>query len=102
MTVEELIDAILDGVADNDIDKLNAAIKQRREMKNNRKILFMSIGDTVVFNEQANPKYLQGNKATVAKVNKTTVTVNMEENYQLRKYSGSKNVRCPISIVDKV
>ena len=101
-TLEEIIDAILDGVVDNDMDKLNSAIKQRKEIKNSRKILFISVGDSVGFNSQANPKYLQGKVALVTKVNKSTVTVDMPEDYSLRKYSGSRGVRCPISIVDKI
>lgn len=102
ITFEELIDGILNGVADDDLDKLNLAIKQRRELRNSKKILFISPGDKVRFNLQANPKYLQGHTAIVKKVNNTTVSVDLPDDYSLRKYRGSKNVRCPISIVDKV
>jgi hypothetical protein len=103
ITFEQLVDAILEGVADDNVDALSAAIISRREIKNSKKILFISPGDTVKFNAQASPKYLRGHTATVTKVNKTTVTVDIPEDaWGARKYCGAKNIRTPISIVDKV
>ena len=102
ITFEQLVDAILDGVADDNIDSLTAAIKQRREVANGRKLLFINPGDKVVFNRSARPKYLQGIEAKVTKVNKTTVTVDIPEDaWGAKKFRGT-NVRTPISIVDRV
>lgn len=103
ITFEQLVDAILDGVADDNIDSLTEAIRQRKEVANGRKLLFINPGDTVIFNRAARPKYLQGIEVKVTKVNKTTVSVDIPEDaWGARKFRGSKNVRTPISIVDKV
>ena len=103
ITFEQLVDSILDGVADDNIDALNGAIEQRRKLKDNRKMLFIAPGDIVRFNRQARPKYLQGHTATVTKVNKTTVLVDIPNDaWGTKKYCGAKNIRTPISIVDKV
>jgi len=103
ITFEQLVDAIFDGVADNNIDSLTEAIKTRREIKDSRKILLINPGDMVMFNKHARPKYLQGIKAKVTKTNRTTVDVTISEDaWGARKYRGSSGIRTPITIVDKV
>jgi len=103
ITFEQLVEAILNGVADDNIDSLSAAIKKRREIKNSTKMFMINPGDKVIFNRSANPKYLQGITATVTKINKTTVSVDIPDDaWGARKYRGSKGVRTPISIVDKL
>lgn len=102
LTFEEVVDAILNGVCDDHLDKLTSTIKKRRELQNEKKILFIAPGDKVRFNDFANPKYLRGHVVIVKKVNQSTVTVDMPDDYSLKRFRGSVGVRCPISIVDKV
>lgn len=102
ITFEQLVDSILDGVADDNIETLSAAIKKRRKIQNSRKILFIAPGDTVRFNGTTRPKYLQGIKAKVVRNNKTTITVFVPEDaWGTRKYRGTE-VRVPAGLVDKV
>lgn len=100
---DPVLDVIVSGSVDSHLDTIMDAVKLRREQINNSKILFLNIGDTVKFNSQASPKYLRGIEATISKINRTTVNVNIsEDTWGARRYRGAKNVRTPIAIIDKV
>lgn len=97
-------DAILDQILVSDEDqlsKINTAVKQRREILQARVMDAIKINDIVVMNDKTRPKYLQGCFAKVKKVNKTTVGLEMLPGYtqQARKY-GKGTFRCPISLVN--
>ena len=99
---EYFVEAILDGDTDSFLGAISAAIKERKESLNNRKILFINIGDTVRFNKSTRPKYLQGLEATVVKVNQKSVVVKIKDaDGRARRY-GYGEFRTPISLVDKV
>jgi len=102
-SVEEVVSRITSGVVDNHLDVIIDAVKMRRKQISDAKILLVKPGDVVVFNSDASPKYLRGQKATVRKVNSKTVSVDIPEDaWGARRYRGAKNVRTPMSIVDVV
>jgi hypothetical protein len=100
---EFFVEAIIDGDCDSFIDAISGAIKRRREIKNETKILFISPGDTVRFNSQTRPQYLQGLLADVVKVNKKRVVVKVQEGgrAKARKF-GYGEFTTPVSLVEKV
>lgn len=98
----ELISAIMVGQYDADLSAIREAIRMREGTLVQASALGIKAGDTVAFNDQANPKYLKGIKAVVVKKNPKSVVVNIEENFLARKFSGSRNVRCPLAIVEVV
>jgi len=103
VSTDIIINTIVSGNVDAALDSINNAIRLRRKTLDQSKGLFMNIGDTIVFNTHASPKYLQGQTAIVKKVNEKTVVVDIPEDaVGARRYRGAKNIRCPFSIVDKV
>lgn len=102
-TTDEIISTIVSGHVDASLEVIVKAIRMRRENLNDSKVLLLKPGDEVRFNTQANPKYLEGITATVKKVNRKTVNVDIPDNaYGARKFRGARDVRTPIAIVDKV
>lgn len=100
---EFFVEAIIDGDCDSFLDAISGAIKRRREIKNETKMLFINPGDIVRFNSQTRPKYLAGTEATVTKVNQKRIVVKINEDFKFkaRKY-GYGEFTTPISLVDKV
>lgn len=56
------------------------------------------VGDTVVFNSKARPKYLQGTQATVTKINEKTVVVSIGP--EGGRFANQDGVLAPKGIVD--
>ena len=101
ISFEEFIIGIINGAADENLDTINSAIKSRQKILNSRKMFLFNPGDIVMFNRNTRPKYLQGQKAKVVKINRTTVTVFVSEDaWGTRKYRGTE-VRVPFNLVDK-
>jgi len=97
-----IIEQIMLGAVDDMLDSVTSAVKARKEILNEGKLLSLVPGDIVVFNNTARPKYLQGIEARVIKVNRKTVVVTIpENNFLARKYRGIETY-CPIELVDKV
>jgi hypothetical protein len=88
ITIEEIIDAILNGDLDEHRSAITNAMRERRGVLETRKGFLMKVGDTVRFNIHARPTYLQGLTGEVLKVNAKSAT--------------GSTPRCPLAIIDKV
>ena len=99
LTAPDIALAILDGKFDGDLDALSNAIRERRKVADNLKGLFLRAGDRVQFNDKVRPKYLQGVKATVVRVNKTRAVIKLDD--PTGRY-GTGNTTAPYAIIDKV
>ena len=102
MFVEQIVDGIIDGEFEREeLNKIIKAIKTRRGIEDTMKTARFSKGDYATFNSRSNPAYLCGSEVSVVKVNKKTVAVDFPYEDHLRGYSGAKNVKVPISMLDK-
>jgi hypothetical protein len=98
----DVLDTIL--VADEtQLNQIQQAVKQRKEIVMSRVISSLTKGDKVRFNDKIRPKYLVGLEATVEKINQKTVGVKVIDNDKTaaRKF-GYGVVRCPISLIESI
>lgn len=102
MNEREILDAIVNGDVDEGMENISNALRNRRKALEARKRLDFSVGDRVVFNRQARPQYLRGIGAEVVGLNPQTIVLNVDTDLRARRFSGSKSVKCPVAIVDKV
>jgi len=99
---EIIVNVIIDGDADTFLDSIAGAIKKRREAINSKKMFMLSPGDTVMFNSQTRPKYLQGLEATVVRCNQKRVVVKIKDaDSRARKYAYGE-FTTPVSLVEKI
>ena len=100
--MNQLRQDILTGKYDDQLDQLKDAIQQRRRIarqtSNAVKFGNFSPGDKVVFNDQARPKYLQGETATVVKLKRTKIEIRLDR--QAGKFPANVPITTPVSIVD--
>lgn len=110
MTGSELIAKIIGGEYDADLSLLLQAVTLRNNVKGIvaaapihnsvvKSIRDFKVGGKVVFNENANPKYLEGCVATIVKTNRTRVVIKLDA--PVGRFSTTP-IRCPISIIEKV
>ena len=59
----------------------------------------LRVGDRVQFNSHARPHYIQGELATITALNRKRVTINLDR--PVGRF-GQNNIRCPITIIDKI
>lgn len=97
----KVIELILDGAFDGEESILYDAIKERGKQIEARKAFTFKVGDTVIFNEKARPKYLFENevKGVIKKINRTTAVVKLGDD--AGRFAGGEP-RCPLAIIDKV
>lgn len=88
------------GDLDDILDMLTTTIKERQTFLGHKAFHTLSIGDKVVFNDQARPKYLKGALATITGKKRTNVTVEFDEG--VGKFRAGVNITSPISIFDLV
>lgn len=98
--IPELFEAIADGSLDAHRDAIYERFRRRDSMQRMEKVAAFAPGDTVVFNDKVRPAYLKGVKATVVKVNQTSVSVRIDNPLQAGRYGGI--TKCPVNLVDKV
>jgi hypothetical protein len=95
ITFAQIKTAILTGELDADLDNIKTAMATRREML---QVAFkggLSVGDKVTFAENCRPVYMRGLKATIIKINRERVVVDLD------RPAGRfhKNITCPVSIL---
>lgn len=99
-----IVGLVASGFFDGAEDLLYDAIKRRRKVVETLKTQELQPGDTVSFNGQARPKYLQnGVLATVKEVYTTGVLLVMPDviaGDTGGRFEG-REVRCPAAIIDK-
>jgi hypothetical protein len=97
MNYNEIMLSIMTGEQDEWLDNIAALVHNRkREMA--PKIWEFQVGDIVKFNDNTNPKYLRGQNATVRKINRTKIVVDLD----CRQGRFFKNITVPLTLVDKV
>jgi len=104
VSTDKIVSTIIDGHVDASLDGISAAIKQRREAINSKKMFLLNPGDTVKFNRQTRPKYLQALEAEIVRVNQKRVVVRFTDEdakRQARKYAYGE-FTTPVSLVEKV
>lgn len=87
----------MNGEYDEYLDNMIEIVKQRRAAKSPQ-IWEFQVGDVVKFNDNTNPKYLRGVSATVKKINRTKIVVDLD----CRQGRFFHNVTVPLTLVDKV
>lgn len=102
MSINTVVEAIISGDYDDDLNRIATAIHDRRDIVSRMKTSTISVGDKVKFNDRISPKYLIGNVVTVKKVNKKTVVCDFDVDAEFGRFSGAKNVRVPTSTIDVV
>ena len=90
-------DGIVSGYYDENLDYLISALQNRKKAINNAKIYILQVGDRVKM-INTNPKYLNGQMATVKKINRTKVVIDLD-NRCSRFYT---NISTPLSMIEKV
>ena len=95
-----ILDQIKRGDYDDILDVLFVSIRERETLLGHKAFHTLNIGDKVVFNDQARPKYLQGALATITGKKKTRVTVEFDES--VGKFRAGSPITSPISIFDLV
>ncbi len=93
MQLNNIINAIANGSLDTDFDAIRRAIKARETLLAGLTIAALAPGDTVVI-QNTRPTYLNGQQATVEKVNDKTVTVRFADPIAARRF-GNGRVRVP-------
>lgn len=97
----DILDAIVDGEFDDDLDGVIEAVQIRRNTLNERKRLEFKVGDTVRFNASASPKYLNGVLATVTEKGRgKKVTVELDEH--AGRFMAGSPIGAPVAILEVV
>ncbi len=95
-----ITDAIQRGDFDHELPSFIAAVEARQRVLGHKAFHTLNIGDKVVFNDKANPKYLQGVEAIITGKKKTRVTVEFAES--VGRFHAGVEITSPISIFDLV
>lgn len=93
--IDITIGLIHSGAIDSELNKLVRSINNRRDILKHEKAQTFRVGGRVKM-IGGRPKYLNGARGTITKVNRTTVTVDLDHPCG-RFY---RNIRCPFSLVD--
>ena len=96
MNIEELNYTLLSGEADEFLDSIVKAVKIRKDALKPQ-IWEFQVGDKVkIIN--ANPKYLNGSTATIKKVNRTKVVIDLDA----PNGKFSHNITTPLGMLEKI
>jgi len=97
---DEVLAAIAIGAHDDRIEEIADAVRDR--IKKLAKLRFdeLEVGDEVVFNGKARPKYLQGARARVTKKKQSKVVVELYE--RQGRFPADSPITTPVEIVTKV
>lgn len=95
MELKAVIKFILDTETESDIDAIRNAIQARKQRDAIALRCSLKVGDVVWFNEKTKPRYMVGQKATVKKINRERVVVDLVQ----RTARFSTNVNVPLSLL---
>lgn len=96
------IDLLLAVSQETDVNKLrqiNAAVHDRIRALAQIKGSSIVIGDNIKFSDTINPSYLRGLTAKVVGVNRKSVSVSCPLDSRYGRFSGSKAVRVPMTLI---
>ena len=91
-----IVNPILNGEVDETLDQIIQAVKMRKDQLK-PSIWEFQVGDRVRL-VNTNPKYLNGAMATVKKVNRTKIVIDLDA----PQGRFSKNISTPLGMVEKV
>lgn len=91
---------IILGNYDSELDILSQAIATRKASAVKQMVGALRPGDEVRFSSFIRPRYLEGKTATIVKINRQSVVVNCPADPTYGRFNGSKNVRCPNSLIE--
>jgi len=100
ITVEDIIVEIKNGAFDDALTDITDSVKTRTKILAALNARSLSIGDEVTFSDAISPKYLRGLTATVVKINQKTIVVDCPSDYRYGRFSGSKKVKCPNTLIE--
>ena len=78
MQLDDIIQALEDGIADGEEKRVYAAMKYRREQLDFDLFHLLQVGDRVRFTQTCRPQYLRGVEATVVKIRQKKVEVKLD------------------------
>ena len=91
-----IVNPILNGEVDETLDQIIQAVKMRKD-KLKPNIWEFQVGDRVRL-VNTNPKYLNGSMATVKKVNRTKVVIDLDT--PAGRFS--RNITAPLGMLEKI
>ena len=91
-----IVNPILNGEVDETLDQIIQAVKMRKD-KLKPSIWEFQVGDRVRL-VNTNPKYLNGAMATVKKINRTKIVIDLDT----PQGRFSRNINTPLSMVERV
>lgn len=101
LTTIEIRTAILTGgFTHADLEEIRTALKDARGLADALLKAQLKVGDEVEFNDSVRPGYLEGIRATITKINRTRVTVSLNE--PAGKFRADSPITTPVSIIDLV
>lgn len=109
-TANKMAFLILCGEADDDLDVIEMAVKQRRidssgvpsgSVGIDSDLTPLSIGDKIFFNNQCSPQYLRGATGRVVGKYGKKVRVEVDDQPQAKRFSG-RTTLVPSSVISKV
>ena len=81
------------------LDRIAAAVKDRRQALGRLTVAALNPGDRVTFGNSIRPTYLKGLTAEVVTCNRESVTIKCPTDSRYGRFSGSQKVRLPISLI---
>lgn len=101
-TLNQVLEWINEDGAAGDESMLMEALRASQKRSEGSKLRSFRVGDVVQFNSSARPQYLyrDGVRATITKINQTRVVLRIHGD--AGRFSGDRDVRCPVAIIDKV
>jgi hypothetical protein len=105
MAIEQSTERLLDAVMDADaalLDHLDRAIRVRRKQLADRLKLSLQVGDRVRLSQTARPEYIRGMTARVARITPDSVFIVLDDKEKAGRFSTSEEVRCPVTILERM
>ena len=97
-----IVDLCKEISGENDLNKLNrieAAVRERKQAIARQAAMSIKIGDKVTFADNIRPVYLRGLSAVVSGINRESVVVDCPDDPRFGKFSGHKHVRLPVGLI---
>lgn len=97
--MSEIVSEILSGKVDSQISEIIEAVRFRRDVIEKNKLAEFTVGDQVVFNSRANPRYLKGIKGEIRQTLKKKVSVRVSDP-RAKRFVGVITV--PVGMIDRI
>lgn len=98
MEIDQVLNAIKTGLFDNHLSDISQEVETRKART--REFMEWVEGDRVRINSRCRPKYLQGAEATVTKVAKSRVVIQLDKAHG--RFPAAQDIKVPMELVDKI